>query len=64
MNTHQEKIVSPTILKHPDFTKQFIITADASDVACGAFLSQQTDGNDYTTVLPVKALHREIKTIL
>lgn len=28
-------------MKYPDFTKPFIVTTDASDVACGAILSQQ-----------------------
>lgn len=38
--------MSPTILKYPDFTKEFIITTDASNVACGAVLSQHINGSD------------------
>lgn len=34
-------LISPTILRYPDFQKEFIVTTDASDVACGAILSQK-----------------------
>lgn len=34
------------ILQYPDFTKSFILTTDASNVAIGAVLSQGTVGND------------------
>lgn len=33
-------LLSPRILQYPDFTRDFILTTDASDVACGAILSQ------------------------
>ena len=33
-------LLSPRILQYPDFSKDFILTTDASDVACGAILSQ------------------------
>lgn len=39
-------LLSPQILKYPDFTKDFTITTDASNVACGAVLSQNYDGDD------------------
>lgn len=39
-------LISPTILKYPDFKKPFIITCDASKIACGAVLSQMHDGAD------------------
>lgn len=39
-------LISPTILRYPDFTKEFILTTDASNVACGAILSQQHDNHD------------------
>lgn len=39
-------LLSPQILKYPDFTKVFTITTDASKVACGAILSQEYDGLD------------------
>ena len=31
---------------NPDFTKQFIVTVDASKLGCGAILSQNFNGND------------------
>lgn len=39
-------LLSPQILRYPDFSKEFIITTDASNVGCGAVLSQDYDGND------------------
>lgn len=39
-------LLSPQILRYPDFSKEFTITTDASNVACGAVLSQNFDGND------------------
>jgi len=34
------------ILQNPDFSKQFILTTDASNVALGAVLSQDSLGSD------------------
>lgn len=45
-NALKTHLLSPTILKYPDFTKQFIVTTDASDIACGAILSQDYEGKD------------------
>ena len=42
-------LMSPQLLQYPDFTKKFIITTDASKLACGAVLSQEYDGK----LLPV-----------
>lgn len=42
----KKSLVNPPILKYPDFNKQFIITTDASKIACGAVLSQNYDGVD------------------
>lgn len=45
-NKLKNDLLSPQILKYPDFTKPFIVTTDASDVACGAILSQQYEEGD------------------
>lgn len=37
----RNKLLSPQILKFPDFNKTFILSTDASKVACGAVLSQK-----------------------
>lgn len=39
-------LVQPTLLKYPDFNKEFCITTDASKQACGAVLTQSYDGID------------------
>lgn len=39
-------LTKPPVLKYPDFQKTFTITTDASNVACGAILSQEYDGID------------------
>jgi len=36
----KEKLTSAPVLSYPDFTRQFLITTDASDYAIGAILSQ------------------------
>lgn len=42
----KNSLISPKILKYPDFSKQFILTVDASKSACGAVLSQISEGQD------------------
>lgn len=42
----KQTLISPQILQYPDFTKTFIVTTDASNVACGADLSQNFNGQD------------------
>lgn len=39
-------LMSPTILQYPDFSRQFIITVDASKYGIGAILSQYHDNED------------------
>jgi len=43
-NYLRDALLSPKILKYPDFDKQFCITTDASKLACGAVLSQDYNG--------------------
>lgn len=45
----KNSLLTPQILKYPDFDKKFCITTDASKFACGAILSQEHNG----TQLPV-----------
>ena len=39
-------LIQPQILQYPDFTNKFIVTTDASDIGCGAVLSQVTQEGD------------------
>lgn len=39
-------LINAPILQYPDFTKQFILTTDASNYALGAVLSQKVNGKD------------------
>lgn len=39
-------LLTPPILKYPDFTKEFFLTTDAGDIALGAILSQKYDSYD------------------
>jgi hypothetical protein len=42
-----EALTNPPLLVFPDFTKEFILSTDASDVGLGAILSQKdTEGNE------------------
>lgn len=56
--TLKSKLLSPNILQYPDFSKQFIVTVDASNIACGAVLSQINDGNDLPICFISKSFQR------
>lgn len=45
-NTIKHILISPPLLQFPDFSKKFIVTVDASKIACGAVLSQNFNGCD------------------
>lgn len=59
----KQQLLSPRILKLPDFEKQFILTTDASKQACGAFsltehgnryaVSMQCDFSKYIIMAPI-----------
>lgn len=51
----KKKLASPPILKYPDFDKQFMITVDASNAACGAVLIQNFNGADLSVYFASKA---------
>jgi hypothetical protein len=52
----KDKITSKPILQYPDFTKEFILTTDASNQGLGAILSQGEIGKD----LPVAYASRNL----
>lgn len=43
----KKQLLSPKILKYPDFGKPFKVTVDASTFACGGVLTQNYDGIDH-----------------
>lgn len=42
----KDKLLTEPILQYPDFTKEFLVTTDASNFAIGAILSQGSIGKD------------------
>lgn len=50
----RDKLISPQILQYPNFEEEFIVTVDASNMECGAVLSQEINGND----LPIAYVSR------
>lgn len=42
--TFKKELLSPRILQFPDFKKPFILSTDASKIACGAVLEQEHNG--------------------
>lgn len=45
-NKLKDIMTTDLLLSHPDFTKPFILTTDASNVAIGAVLAQSVDGKE------------------
>lgn len=54
-NILKNELISPRILKFPDFKKDFILTTDASKLACGAVLAQQYNGAELPVAFASKA---------
>lgn len=50
-------LISSPILAYPDFTKQFKVVVDASQLGCGAIICQDHDGSD----LPISFISRTFK---
>lgn len=44
--TLKQQLCTAPVLRTPDYTKPFAIACDASDIAIGAVLTQETDGNE------------------
>lgn len=53
--TLKSKLLSPNILKFPDFNKTFILSTDASKIACGAVLAQKHDNMEMPIAFASKA---------
>ena len=60
-NNLKQKLMSPEVLKYPNFEEQFILTTDASNVALGAVLSQGKIGEDRPITYASKALNKHEK---
>ena len=56
--TLRDILLSPIILQYPDFTKDFIVTTDASNHSVGAILSQGEIGQD----LPISYASRTLNS--
>ena len=52
-------LLEKPILQYPDFEKDFIVTVDASNYACGAVLSQNHDGD----LLPISYISRSFQKV-
>jgi len=53
----KSKLISPPILRYPDYSRRFILTTDASNEGLGAVLSQGEIGKD----LPIAFASRSLK---
>jgi transposase InsO family protein len=54
----KELLVNPPILQYPDFSKEFILSTDASNIGIGALLSQGTIGDDRPIAYASRTLNR------
>jgi hypothetical protein len=49
--TLKGKLISPPVLKYPDFNQRFVLTMNASGEGLGAVLSQREIGKDLPVAL-------------
>lgn len=54
----KSKLISEPILQYPDFSKEFILTTDASNFSIGAVLSQNHSGSDLPIAYASRTLNR------
>jgi hypothetical protein len=54
----KEKLVSKPILQYPDFTREFVLTTDASNEGRGAILSQGEIGKDLPVAYAIRNLNK------
>jgi hypothetical protein len=57
----QSRLVSPPILRYPDYTRKFILTTDASNEGVGAVLSQGEIGKDFPIAFASRSLNKAEK---
>lgn len=57
-NSLKEAILSPQILKYPDFSKPFKVIVDASQYACRGVLTQEYEGIDHPITFISKTFKR------
>lgn len=57
-DTLKTKLISPPILKFPDYKKEFTLITDASKLACGAILTQTHNGIDLPIAYASKTFTR------
>ena len=54
----QSRLISPPILRYPDYNRRFILTTDASNEGVGAVLSQGEIGKDYPIAFASRSLNK------
>jgi hypothetical protein len=59
-----KKLMSQQILQYPDFSREFILTTDASNDGAGAVLSQGQIGKDLPTANASHSFNRLRKNIV
>jgi hypothetical protein len=51
----KNNLMNPPILQYPNFENEFILTTDASDIACGAVLSQEINNKNLPVAFASKS---------